>query len=102
MDKACRTVFFFWLIWSLFSNMFLHRFALFPHVSDTWEAACHFLDFFAVSLTGYSFFQPAQAEIFARQQEMLRKQNLARCVCVCCNVTGYKKSVIMAAMYNCK
>ncbi|XP_058017275.1 sterile alpha motif domain-containing protein 11 isoform X2 [Ahaetulla prasina] len=27
---------------------------------------------------GYSFLQPAQAEIFARQQEMLRKQNLAR------------------------
>uniref|UniRef100_A0A672FUE8 Sterile alpha motif domain containing 11 n=1 Tax=Salarias fasciatus TaxID=181472 RepID=A0A672FUE8_SALFA len=29
---------------------------------------------------GYSFLQPAQAEIFARQQELLRKQNLARCV----------------------
>ncbi|KAE8592781.1 hypothetical protein XENTR_v10018881 [Xenopus tropicalis] len=27
---------------------------------------------------GYGFLQPAQAEIFARQQEMLRKQNLAR------------------------
>ncbi|XP_020487984.1 sterile alpha motif domain-containing protein 11 isoform X1 [Labrus bergylta] len=27
---------------------------------------------------GYSFLQPAQAEIFARHQEMLRKQNLAR------------------------
>ncbi|XP_053546425.1 sterile alpha motif domain-containing protein 11 isoform X3 [Bombina bombina] len=27
---------------------------------------------------GYSFLQPAQAEMFARQQEMLRKQNLAR------------------------
>ncbi|XP_077571049.1 sterile alpha motif domain-containing protein 11 isoform X2 [Stigmatopora nigra] len=27
---------------------------------------------------GYSFLQPAQAEIFVRQQEMLRKQNLAR------------------------
>ncbi|XP_029974244.1 sterile alpha motif domain-containing protein 11 isoform X2 [Salarias fasciatus] len=27
---------------------------------------------------GYSFLQPAQAEIFARQQELLRKQNLAR------------------------
>ncbi|XP_075951133.1 sterile alpha motif domain-containing protein 11 isoform X3 [Anarhichas minor] len=27
---------------------------------------------------GYSFLQPAQAELFARQQEMLRKQNLAR------------------------
>ncbi|KAM8862322.1 sterile alpha motif domain-containing protein 11 isoform 2-T2 [Spinachia spinachia] len=27
---------------------------------------------------GYGFLQPAQAELFARQQEMLRKQNLAR------------------------
>nr|XP_060614977.1 sterile alpha motif domain-containing protein 11 isoform X8 [Anolis sagrei ordinatus] len=27
---------------------------------------------------GYGFLQPAQAEMFARQQEMLRKQNLAR------------------------
>uniref|UniRef100_A0A3Q3WRY3 SAM domain-containing protein n=1 Tax=Mola mola TaxID=94237 RepID=A0A3Q3WRY3_MOLML len=27
---------------------------------------------------GYSFLQPAQAEIFVRQQEMLRKQNLTR------------------------
>ncbi|XP_061657702.1 sterile alpha motif domain-containing protein 11 isoform X2 [Syngnathoides biaculeatus] len=27
---------------------------------------------------GYGFLQPAQAEIFVRQQEMLRKQNLAR------------------------
>ncbi|XP_061128925.1 sterile alpha motif domain-containing protein 11 isoform X2 [Syngnathus typhle] len=27
---------------------------------------------------GYSFLQPAQAEIFVRQQEILRKQNLAR------------------------
>uniref|UniRef100_A0A3Q1B694 SAM domain-containing protein n=1 Tax=Amphiprion ocellaris TaxID=80972 RepID=A0A3Q1B694_AMPOC len=27
---------------------------------------------------GYGFLQPAQAEIFARQQELLRKQNLAR------------------------
>ncbi|XP_040915781.1 sterile alpha motif domain-containing protein 11 isoform X2 [Toxotes jaculatrix] len=27
---------------------------------------------------GYGFLQPAQAEIFARQQEMFRKQNLAR------------------------
>ncbi|KAK2851285.1 hypothetical protein Q5P01_007561 [Channa striata] len=27
---------------------------------------------------GYGFLQPAQAEIFARQQEILRKQNLAR------------------------
>ncbi|XP_047462741.1 sterile alpha motif domain-containing protein 11 isoform X2 [Mugil cephalus] len=27
---------------------------------------------------GYSFLQPAQAEIFARQHELLRKQNLAR------------------------
>uniref|UniRef100_H3DCG9 Sterile alpha motif domain containing 11 n=1 Tax=Tetraodon nigroviridis TaxID=99883 RepID=H3DCG9_TETNG len=27
---------------------------------------------------GYSFLQPAQAEILARQQELLRKQNLAR------------------------
>ncbi|XP_072101016.1 sterile alpha motif domain-containing protein 11 isoform X5 [Mobula birostris] len=27
---------------------------------------------------GYSFLQPAQAEMFARQQEVLRKQNLAR------------------------
>lgn len=38
---------------------------------------------FPVPHTGYSFLQPAQAEIFARQQEMLRKQNLARCVYVC-------------------
>ncbi len=38
--------------------------------------------FLTVSITGYGFLQPAQAEIFARQQEMLRKQNLARCVCV--------------------
>ncbi|KAF3860324.1 hypothetical protein F7725_000579 [Dissostichus mawsoni] len=29
---------------------------------------------------GYGFLQPAQAELFARQQEMLRKQNLARYV----------------------
>ncbi|XP_076019599.1 sterile alpha motif domain-containing protein 11 isoform X2 [Genypterus blacodes] len=29
-------------------------------------------------VAGYGFLQPAQAEIFARQQEMLRKQNLAR------------------------
>lgn len=28
--------------------------------------------------TAYGFLQPAQAEMFARQQEMLRKQNLAR------------------------
>ncbi|XP_028850641.1 sterile alpha motif domain-containing protein 11 isoform X2 [Denticeps clupeoides] len=27
---------------------------------------------------GYGFLQPAQAEVFARQQELLRKQNLAR------------------------
>lgn len=27
---------------------------------------------------GYGFLQPAQAEMFARQQEILRKQNLAR------------------------
>uniref|UniRef100_A0A8C8A1S5 Sterile alpha motif domain containing 11 n=1 Tax=Oryzias sinensis TaxID=183150 RepID=A0A8C8A1S5_9TELE len=30
------------------------------------------------SSMGYGFLQPAQAEIFARQQELLRKQNLAR------------------------
>jgi len=41
---------------------------------------CVFLLFL---FTGYGFLQPAQAELFARQQEMLRKQNLARCVCVC-------------------
>lgn len=35
--------------------------------------------FLVVCVTGYSFL-PAQAEIFARQQELLRKQNLARCV----------------------
>lgn len=28
--------------------------------------------------TAYGFLQPAHAEMFARQQEMLRKQNLAR------------------------
>uniref|UniRef100_A0A803V2B6 Sterile alpha motif domain containing 11 n=1 Tax=Ficedula albicollis TaxID=59894 RepID=A0A803V2B6_FICAL len=31
-----------------------------------------------VPAPGYGFLQPAQAEMFARQQEMLRKQNLAR------------------------
>lgn len=34
--------------------------------------------FFLLPSAGYGFLQPAQAEMFARQQEMLRKQNLAR------------------------
>ncbi|PKU31064.1 sterile alpha motif hypothetical protein [Limosa lapponica baueri] len=40
------------------------------------------LDLFAPASSpvkkSYGFLQPAQAEMFARQQEMLRKQNLAR------------------------
>ncbi|XP_035499953.2 sterile alpha motif domain-containing protein 11 isoform X1 [Scophthalmus maximus] len=48
--------------------------ALGPHLRPPFlgmpSALCH--------APGYGFLQPAQAEIFARQQEMLRKQNLAR------------------------
>lgn len=47
-----------------------------PHcilVSVPAKLKCFFL-----MAAGYGFLQPAQAEIFARQQELLRKQNLAR------------------------
>uniref|UniRef100_A0A8D3B8K1 Sterile alpha motif domain containing 11 n=1 Tax=Scophthalmus maximus TaxID=52904 RepID=A0A8D3B8K1_SCOMX len=61
--------------------------ALGPHLRPPFlgmpSALCH--------APGYGFLQPAQAEIFARQQEMLRKQNLARCVCV----FDYDRCIIM-------
>lgn len=62
----------------------LHYFFM---VSNIWQSLYHLKKLlltgvFVFSVTGYGFLQPAQAEIFARQQEMLRKQNLARCVCL--------------------
>ncbi|KAG5838793.1 hypothetical protein ANANG_G00227360 [Anguilla anguilla] len=49
--------------------------------TSPWDPTCGPLPRHALSPVpdaGYGFLQPAQAEMFARQQEMLRKQNLAR------------------------
>lgn len=47
---------------------------------DAWVALSHSARSFisAPSQPGYGFLPPAQAEMLARQQELLRKQNLAR------------------------
>lgn len=48
---------------------------------EAWVALAHSateLHLSAPSQPGYGFLPPAQAEMLARQQELLRKQNLAR------------------------
>ncbi|OXB78189.1 UNVERIFIED_CONTAM: hypothetical protein H355_007331 [Colinus virginianus] len=58
-----------------------HRDSHFPDSSlDSWPGPSGVMSnsVFSSLSPGYGFLQPAQAEMFARQQEMLRKQNLAR------------------------
>ncbi|XP_029105192.1 sterile alpha motif domain-containing protein 11-like isoform X3 [Scleropages formosus] len=58
----------------LLSHQNAPHIALGPHLRPPFLGMPHTL----CQTSGYGFLQPAQAELFARQQEMLRKQSLAR------------------------